>query len=117
MPIHVRAEPGDYAEACLLPGDLPEVGDRTLFADQHPRPRAHGHGGEGAAARPGRDDVRTPVAERYEAAALLEPAEAPEAAAGDVLKEDALDRVPGAVLEDLPQRRLDDVRHPSEFGV
>src|SRR5205085_292448 len=21
MPIHVRAEPGDYAEACLLPGD------------------------------------------------------------------------------------------------
>src|SRR5919199_1520646 len=22
MPIHLRAEPGDYAEACLLPGDL-----------------------------------------------------------------------------------------------
>src|ERR671922_329303 len=21
MPIHVRAEPGDYADACLLPGD------------------------------------------------------------------------------------------------
>ena len=21
MPIHVRAEPGEYAEACLLPGD------------------------------------------------------------------------------------------------
>ena len=21
MPIHLRAEPGDYAEACLLPGD------------------------------------------------------------------------------------------------
>jgi purine-nucleoside phosphorylase len=21
MPIHVRANPGDYAEACLLPGD------------------------------------------------------------------------------------------------
>ena len=21
MPIHVRAEPGDYAEACLVPGD------------------------------------------------------------------------------------------------
>jgi purine-nucleoside phosphorylase len=21
MPIHIRAEPGDYAEACLLPGD------------------------------------------------------------------------------------------------
>src|SRR5919197_3569770 len=21
MPIHVRADPGDYAEACLLPGD------------------------------------------------------------------------------------------------
>jgi purine-nucleoside phosphorylase len=21
VPIHVRAEPGDYAEACLLPGD------------------------------------------------------------------------------------------------
>src|SRR4029079_8505830 len=22
MPIHLRAQPGDYAEACLLPGDL-----------------------------------------------------------------------------------------------
>ncbi|MGH3133612.1 MAG: purine-nucleoside phosphorylase, partial [Gaiellaceae bacterium] len=21
MPIHLRADPGDYAEACLLPGD------------------------------------------------------------------------------------------------
>ena len=21
MPIHIRAEPGEYAEACLLPGD------------------------------------------------------------------------------------------------
>src|SRR3982751_6543306 len=21
MPLHIRAEPGDYAEACLLPGD------------------------------------------------------------------------------------------------
>lgn len=21
MPIHIRAQPGDYAEACLLPGD------------------------------------------------------------------------------------------------
>ena len=21
MPIHLRAEPGDYADACLLPGD------------------------------------------------------------------------------------------------
>jgi purine-nucleoside phosphorylase len=21
MPIHIRANPGDYAEACLLPGD------------------------------------------------------------------------------------------------
>src|SRR5437588_11335896 len=25
MPIHVRAEPGDYAEACLLPGDPPRA--------------------------------------------------------------------------------------------
>src|SRR5437763_167108 len=25
MPIHIRAAPGDYAEACLLPGDPPRA--------------------------------------------------------------------------------------------
>ena len=52
------------------------------------------------------------MAERDEASALLDPAEAAEAPPGDVLEEDALDRIPGAVLENLLQRRLDDVRHP-----
>jgi DeoD family purine-nucleoside phosphorylase len=39
MPIHVRAEPGDYAEACLLPGDplRAKYIAETYFDDPTPR--------------------------------------------------------------------------------
>ena len=35
MPIHVRADPGDYADACLLPGDplRAKYIAETFFAD------------------------------------------------------------------------------------
>ena len=59
------------------------------------------------------------MAEGDETAAVLDAAEAAEAAPRNVLEEDALDRVLGAVLEDLRQRRLDDVRvrHPLDLRV
>ena len=101
----------------LLLRRLPELGHRTLLADQHPGPSLDGDGCERAAAVPGRNDVRAGVTERDEASALLDPAEAAEPAAGDVLEEDSLHRIPGAVLENLLQRRLDDVRHPLECRV
>ena len=49
------------------------------------------------------------MAERDETAVRPRSREAAEAAARDVLEEDALDRVLGAVREDLLQRRLDDL--------
>ena len=51
MPIHLRAEPGDYAEACLLPGDplrakyIAETFlDDVVAAERRARDaRLHGH--------------------------------------------------------------------------
>src|SRR5437763_317162 len=39
MPIHIRAEPGEYAEACLLPGDplRAKCIAETYFDDVRPR--------------------------------------------------------------------------------
>ena len=44
MPIHVRAEPGDYAEACLLPGDplRAQYIAETYFDDPAQRNRERG---------------------------------------------------------------------------
>ena len=57
------------------------------------------------------------MAEPDEPAVLLEPHEAAEPPARDVLEEDALDRILGAVLEDLRQLRLDEVRHRPDPAV
>src|SRR5439155_13521827 len=90
------------------PGRLPELADGTLLADQHPRPPACGGGGEGGAVPAGRDDVRAYVAERGQPPLALDAAEASEAAPGDVLEEDALDRILGAEDEDLLDVGLDE---------
>ena len=44
MPIHVRAEPGEYAEACLLPGDplRAQYVAETFLEDVQPRNRERG---------------------------------------------------------------------------
>ena len=44
MPIHIRAEPGDYAEACLLPGDplRAQYIAETYFGDPVQRNRERG---------------------------------------------------------------------------
>ena len=86
MPIHLRAEPGDYAEACLLPGD--------------------GHVRECVTTGSGRDDVRAGVAERLEPPVVLDRREPAQAAPRHVLEEDALDRVLRAEREDLVKPRL-----------
>ena len=64
--------------------------------------------GEDAAAAPRGDDVRAEMAERDELAALARRREAPEAAARDVLEEDALDRIVRAEAQDLGLRGLDE---------
>ena len=55
--------------------------------------------------RAGRDEVRADVAERDEPAAFLERDEAAEPAPGNVLEEDALDRILRAEGEDILERR------------
>ena len=100
-----------------FPRRLPQFGHRSLLSDQHPGTCSDGDGREGAAPLARRDDVRARVAEGDETAAFLDPAEAAEAPPGDVLEEDALDRVLRAVLEDLLQGRLDDLRHPLDLRV
>ena len=59
------------------------------------------------------------MTERDEASLFGHAGEPAEAAPGDVFEEDALDRILGAELEDLRQRRLDDlrVRHPLDLRV
>ena len=55
-------------------------------------------------------DVRPEMAERLErAVAVLERGEAAALPPGDVLEEDPLDRIVGAVREDLLRGRLDEV--------
>jgi len=90
-----------------------------LLPNQHPSAGPDRDGREGAAPLSRRDDVGARVAEGDETPAVLDPAEAAETASRDVLEKDPLDRVLGAVLEDLRQRRLDDVRvrHPLDLGV
>ena len=68
-------------------------------------------------APPRRDEVRPRVAEGDEAAGLFEPDELPEPPAGDVLEEDPLDGIVGAVGEDLLAARVDEVRHPADPAV
>jgi hypothetical protein len=48
------------------------------------------------------------VAERNQPPVALERGEAPEAAPGDVLEEDALDRLLATEVEDLVERRADE---------
>ena len=57
------------------------------------------------------------MAERDEPAVLGHSGEAAEAAARDVLEEDALDRILRAEGEDLLQGRLDEVRHAPDLHV
>ena len=59
------------------------------------------------------DDVRADVAERRQPPVLGERREAAEAAAGDVLEEDALDRILRAEREDLLEPWFDRVSHGS----
>src|SRR5262249_38724071 len=88
-------------------GRIPELADRPLVADDHPRARRRGRVGEDAAVLAGRYEVRSDVAERIErAVAPLDGIEAPEAAPRDVLEEHALDRVARAEVEHLLVRRL-----------
>ena len=98
-------------------GRAPEVADRVLLADHEPRPPRAVDAGERAAAAPRRNEVRADVAERAQPAVLGEPGEAAEPAPGDVLEEDALDRVLGAEGQDLVQRRFDQRGHaPATLG-
>ena len=94
---------------------VPQLVDRPLLADDHPRLPARRRVGERRAALAGRDDVRADVAERDEPAVALERGEAAEPAPRDVLEEDALDRVLRAEGEDLVERReRPRARPPSE---
>jgi hypothetical protein len=60
---------------------------------------------------PGRDDVDADVAKRGQRAVLADRDEPAEAAPGDVLEEDAFDRILGAEGEGLAQRRLERAAH------
>ena len=98
-----------------MPGLRPEVADRVLLADHEPRSPRPVEPGERAAAAPRRNEVRADVAERVQPAVLGEPGEAAEPAPGDVLEEDALDRVLGAEGQDLVQRRFDQRGHAPQL--
>jgi hypothetical protein len=58
-----------------------------------------------SAAKPGGADVHPEMAESLQAAVSGDREKAPEPTAGDVLEEDALDRVLGAEGENLTERR------------
>jgi hypothetical protein len=85
----------------------PELVDRPLLADDHPRLTGGGRVGERGAAVTRRNDVRADVAERDQRAPALERGEASEAAPGDVFQEDALDRILCTEVEDLLERWAD----------
>jgi hypothetical protein len=80
----------------------------VLLADDHPSLTARRRLGERRAALARRNDVRADVAERDEPAFAGERGEAPEPPAGDVLEEDALDRLLRAEGEDLLERGADE---------
>jgi hypothetical protein len=90
------------------PSGLPELVDRRLVPDDHPRGVAHDLVGEPAAVGSGGHDVGSEMAEGREAVAVLgDRAEAAEAPAGDVLEEDALDWIHGAEGEHLLEGRFE----------
>jgi hypothetical protein len=80
----------------------------VLLADDHAGLAARARVRKRGAAAAGRDDVRANVAEGDEDPGPLERREPAEAAARDVLEEDALDRSRGAEAEDLLERRADE---------
>src|SRR5206468_5425836 len=85
---------------------LPQLADRVLFPDDHARGRRRRSVGEDAAGVPGRNEVRSDVAERTEPAVVaFDSVEAAEAAPGDVFEEHPLDRLARAELEHLLLRR------------
>ena len=71
----------------------PEIAYGLFLPDDHPRLAAHCGVGERFGVLAGGDDVRADVAETDDPAVLLERREAREAAARDVLEEDAFDRL------------------------
>src|SRR5580765_6589326 len=85
---------------------LPEVAYRALLADHEPGPRGSVELSEHTAADARRDEVGADVAEGDQPAAFRQGREPAEPAARHVLEEDALDRVLGAVGQDLVQRRF-----------
>src|SRR5438132_382406 len=105
----VLARSGQPAPQCL-----PELGDRALLSDHHARVPGRSDVCETGAPAPGRDDIRAGMTESLEASAPLDRREAPEAAPGHVLEEDALDRVLGAKRQDLVEPGLLQRGHRAE---
>ncbi len=98
-----------HAEAPLR--RRPQLTDRALLADDHPRARAFDAPGEAIAPLPRGHDVRTEVAERGETVVTGDGDEPPEPATGHVLEEDALDRLACAERQDLLEPRFQELSH------
>jgi DeoD family purine-nucleoside phosphorylase len=91
---------------------LPEVAHRPLLADHHPRAALARRRCERLAPGAGGDDVGADVAERLQPSVRAgDSREATEPAPGDVLEEDALDRLLGAEVEHLVERGRDGCGH------
>ena len=92
-------------------GGLPELGHRALLADDHAGAPVVYNLREGVAPDSRRYEVRPRVTKRGEATVPGQSHETAEAATGDVLEEDALDRILGAEREDLVKLGLFQRRH------
>src|SRR5262249_36703184 len=91
----------------------PEISNRVLFADHHPRPAGLRRPRERVAALPRGNHVRTQMTQRRQAPAFGERREPSEPAPGYVLEEDALDGILGAKGEDLAEGGLERRGHGS----
>ena len=89
----------------------PQLVDRALLADDHPRARALDAAREAVAALARGNDVRAEVAERGEPVVSAGRDEPAQPAPGDVLEEDALDRLARAEREDLLEPRFEKLSH------
>src|SRR5918995_3977825 len=89
----------------------PQLADRALLADDHPRARALDTARETVAAFSSGHDVHSEVAERGEPGVSRDGHESPEPAPRDVFEEDALHRLSRAERKDLLQPRFEKLLH------
>jgi hypothetical protein len=90
---------------------IPKLAHRTLGPDNHARSALQRPLREDAATGAGRPDVHPEVTESHERAVMGHGEKAPKPAPGQILQEDALDRILGAEGKNLVERRRTRLRH------